>query len=237
MYFLLTHFALFFFFLLSRCGPCQRIAPLFDKLSNDYASKGVKFFKVDVDKCSGTQGMFSVNAMPTFLFFKKGQIVGRIQGADPNSLTEKLREFVGANDAIAVAAKNSPVPGYLDLTNFINKAGSECLNASDEHNLDRALLPGSAFYMESDCDEQIIMNLAFQQPMRVHSMRILAPAENGPKIVKLFINVPRTPDFDSAMGMEAIQKFEIESDDLVKGNPIALRFVKFQNVQNICVSF
>src|SRR5699024_1174881 len=104
------------------------------------------------------------------------------------------------------------------------------------NNLRHALLPGSGFYLESDCDEQLIINLAFNQPVKLHSLKLLAPAENGPKSVKLFINQPRTLDFDQASSMEPVQKLEVESGDLVEAKPIPLRFVKFQNVQNLIVS-
>lgn len=38
---------------------------------------------------------------------------------------------------------------------FINKAGCECLNESDEHGFDNCLRKDMTF-LESDCDEQVI---------------------------------------------------------------------------------
>ena len=72
--------------------------------------------------------------------------------------------------------------------------------------------------------------------MKLHSLKLLAPAENGPKSVKLFINQPSTLDFDQASSMEPVQKLDITIDNLIQANPIPLRFVKFQNVQNLIVS-
>lgn len=173
--------------------------------------------------------------MPTFIFFRNRIAVFRMQGANPQSLEDKIKELVESSENLSAAAADSGVAGYLDLTSFINKAQSECLNESDQHNLGHALLAGSGFYLESDCDEQLIINLAFNQPVKIHSLKILAPAKNGPKKAKLFINQPRTLDFDQASSMEAVQQLEITEKDLVDNNPIPLRFVKFQNVQNLIV--
>ena len=136
-----------------RCGPCQRIAPVFERLSHEYSARGVKFLKVDVDECSNTAHNNNVNAMPTFIFFRNRIAVHRLQGADPNALSAKLKELVENNETLAAAASDSAVAGFLDLTSFINQSQSECLNESDSNNLRHALLPGSGFYLESDCDE------------------------------------------------------------------------------------
>ena len=74
--------------ILFRCGPCKRIAPFYDDLSNKYSRAvflKVKLdsldnlafknghhskVKVDVDVCTETAGAHSVTAMPTFMFFK-----------------------------------------------------------------------------------------------------------------------------------------------------------------------
>ena len=57
--------------------------------------------------------------------------------------------------------------------------------------------------LKSDADAQLIINLPFLQPMRVHSLVVKAPTVNGPKQVKIFINQPRTLDFDDAEASDA----------------------------------
>ena len=46
----------------------------------------------------------------------------------------------------------------MDLGTFINKSGCECLNESDDHHLSAALAKGPD-YLESDCDEQVHVQL------------------------------------------------------------------------------
>lgn len=174
--------------------------------------------------------------MPTFIFFRNRIVIARLQGADPDALKAKLRELCENNEQLASAAASSGVSGYLDLTSFIDKKQSECLNESDQHTLANALLPTPSLYLESDCDEQLIINLAFTQPVKLHSIKLCAPESNGPKTIKLFINQPRTLDFDQASSNEPVQLLTVAKEDL-EGNPIPLRFVKFQNVQNLQVSW
>jgi len=221
-------------FTASWCGPCQRIAPIFERLSNQY-SNGALFLKVDVDHCPEATAAHSVSAMPTFMFFRNKVRLARIQGADSNALENKIRELIGSGVTESGGESETGIAGHIDLNMFINKSESECLNESDENNLSKCLTGGSANYLESDCDEQLIINLAFNQPMKLHSIKMKAPPENGPKNIKLFINQPRTLDFDMADSMEPVQQLSLSPNDLTNGKPIQLRFVKFQNVQNLCI--
>ncbi len=191
---------------------------------------------MDVEQCQESAHSYSVQAMPTFIFFKNKVLLSRIQGADPTALENKISELIGSSaDGESGQSTDAGVVGHIDLLSFINKSESECLNESDAHNLSACLTSGSSNYLESDCDEQLIINLAFNQPLKLHSLKIMAPKENGPKHVKLFINQPRTLDFDQASSMEPTQKMELSAEDISNGNPVPLRYVKFQNVQNLLV--
>lgn len=64
----LTITAVFYLIVMFRCGPCQRIAPVFQQLATKYI-KAV-FLKVDVDKCQETAAAQGVSAMPTFIFYR-----------------------------------------------------------------------------------------------------------------------------------------------------------------------
>ena len=70
------------------CGPCQRIAPVFDQLAE--GCPDALFAKVDVDEVPDASQHYSVSALPTFLVFKDGTEVARIQGADEAGLRAAL---------------------------------------------------------------------------------------------------------------------------------------------------
>ncbi len=62
------------------CGPCKRIAPTYENLSKAFTT--VKFLKVDVDESPELVDKYSIQAMPTFVFLKDGQVVKKVEGAD-----------------------------------------------------------------------------------------------------------------------------------------------------------
>jgi len=209
------------------CGPCRRVAPLYDELSNKY-DRAV-FLKVDVDKCSETAASQGVSAMPTFILYRNKVKVGKIQGADISAVEAKIKQLYEAACA-ASQDEDCGVPDQMDLGSFIMKNQCEALNDSDDHPLS-ALIENRG-YIESDCDQQLILSLTFTQSVKVHSIKITAPKDNGPKLLKLFINQPNTLDFDSATNNLATQEVELNPDEL-DGKIVNLKYVKFQNVHNL----
>ncbi len=96
----------------------------------------------------------------------------------------------------------------MDLVSLINKSQSECLNQDDDHTWDHALNASALTYLKSDVDEQILLNVAFTQPVKLHSLVIQGPSDNGPNKVRLFINQTRSLDFDSALSCPSVQDLE-----------------------------
>lgn len=110
----------------------------------------------------------------------------------------------------------------MDLAPFIMKAQCECLNESDDHPLVHALQAGGGV-LQSDCDEQVsliinkwirkinknyfqlIISITFNQAVKIHSLKFKAPTDKGPKTIKIFINQPRTLDFDMADSNTCVQ--------------------------------
>ena len=61
------------------CGPCKMMAPVVDKLAQEYAGRA-KVAKVDVDHNIEIAMRYRVQGVPTFGIFKDGQMVHRIVG-------------------------------------------------------------------------------------------------------------------------------------------------------------
>ena len=64
------------------CGPCRMIAPVTEKLSEEYAGR-LKFCKLNVDENPSIATRYQVMSIPLLLFFKSGQIVDQSLGAVP----------------------------------------------------------------------------------------------------------------------------------------------------------
>ena len=77
---------------IERCGPCQMIAPKFEEMANE--NPNAIFVKVDVDKMDTISQNAGVRAMPTFQFFKNGEKVDEMMGANVAGLKEKVSALI-----------------------------------------------------------------------------------------------------------------------------------------------
>ncbi|MBR5081195.1 MAG: thioredoxin [Bacteroidales bacterium] len=75
------------------CGPCKKVEPIVDELSEEYAGKMIAV-KCDVEECPGTAGKYGIMNIPTVLYFKDGQPVDKNVGAAPKKVfVEKLEKL------------------------------------------------------------------------------------------------------------------------------------------------
>ena len=72
------------------CGPCKAMNPVIKEVAK--ATEGrARVIKVDIDKSVQAAHAYQVQAVPTFIVFKKGNIVWRHSGMiDKNSLLDVL---------------------------------------------------------------------------------------------------------------------------------------------------
>ncbi len=56
----------------SWCGPCKRLSPVIEQLSDE--SKDIKFCKVNVDEQPGIASRFNIMSIPTLIAFKNGEV-------------------------------------------------------------------------------------------------------------------------------------------------------------------
>lgn len=76
------------------CAPCRIIAPIIEELANEYAGK-LKVGKLNVDENQQTAANYGIMSIPTLLFFKGGQPVDSIVGAQSKEvIKQKIEQFL-----------------------------------------------------------------------------------------------------------------------------------------------
>lgn len=70
------------------CGPCQMVGPMIDELAEEFNGK-IIVGKVNVDENSDLPSQYGIRNIPTLLFFKGGELVNKLVGAQSKA---KLQE-------------------------------------------------------------------------------------------------------------------------------------------------
>jgi thiol-disulfide isomerase/thioredoxin len=74
-----------------RCGPCKFIGPIFERLAGE--NPDIEFVKIDVDQAEEVAGHCGIQAMPTFQFYKNGEILEEMRGADVARLEQLISKY------------------------------------------------------------------------------------------------------------------------------------------------
>jgi putative thioredoxin len=80
------------------CGPCKQLGPILEKVAADYAAKGVKLAKIDVDKDKMIAAQFRIQSIPTVYAIYRGQPVAdltnhRTEGQLTKALDQLLAQL------------------------------------------------------------------------------------------------------------------------------------------------
>ncbi len=76
------------------CGPCRMVAPIISELAEEYSGK-IVVGKCDVEENDELAAEFGIRNIPTILFFKNGEMVDKVIGAQPKAkLEEKLKQLL-----------------------------------------------------------------------------------------------------------------------------------------------
>ncbi len=76
------------------CGPCKKLKPILDTLSDEFAQQ-VDFFEVDVGKDPLLAQKFSVMSLPTILIFQSGEVKERVIGLlSQDKIRAKIKKII-----------------------------------------------------------------------------------------------------------------------------------------------
>ena len=72
------------------CGPCVAMTPVLEELAKEY-KETIKIGKVDVYANPNISSKYAIRSIPSFLFFKDGEVKETVIGARPKDyMKEKL---------------------------------------------------------------------------------------------------------------------------------------------------
>ncbi|MCB2180397.1 MAG: thioredoxin family protein [Desulfobulbaceae bacterium] len=75
------------------CGPCQMMLPIVNAMAREHINKFI-IAKVDTSKNNQIALFFNIRGVPSFMFFKDGNLIDQISGAvSQNVLEQKLRSL------------------------------------------------------------------------------------------------------------------------------------------------
>lgn len=72
------------------CGPCKLIHPYIVELDNTYPDVNFAEIDVDDDEHERTVEVFGISAMPTFVYFRNGQVLDTVCGANKTEIYNTL---------------------------------------------------------------------------------------------------------------------------------------------------
>ena len=76
------------------CGPCRMVAPMIEEMAKEYDGK-IVVGKCDVEENDDLAAEFGIRNIPTILFFKNGEVVDKLIGAQPKAkLEEKFKALL-----------------------------------------------------------------------------------------------------------------------------------------------
>jgi thioredoxin 1 len=76
------------------CGPCKAMTPIVEELATEYAGRAV-VGKLNVDDNPEVPTNYNVRGIPTFLFFKGGELIDKVVGMQSKqNLKDKIEAAI-----------------------------------------------------------------------------------------------------------------------------------------------
>ena len=84
---------LLFYFTASWCGPCQKIKPLLEKISDGSDPSKLEIYMIDIDENDKIASEFKIRSVPSFYLYKDKDLKGQTAGADIKKVQELLKKM------------------------------------------------------------------------------------------------------------------------------------------------
>ena len=222
------------------CGPCKQLSPVLEKIAADYAARGVKLVKIDVDTDKVIAAQFRVQSIPTVYAFYRGQPIADLTNyRTEGQITRVIDQLIAQ---LGVSGEAGETPPTADTAPLI-AMGEEVLAGGDAARaasifaqvreiapedpaatggLIRALAASGDMAEARAISEQLSPDLA-KDPAIARAQAVLELAEPAPAhdISELEQRIAANPDdldarFDLAVGRMAAGDRDRAADELLE---------------------
>jgi hypothetical protein len=157
-------------------------------------------------------------------------------------LFKNVKDIKTEPDGVEVVKPDLPLEkkygafGQVDLRNSINFDQTYCLNESGDQPWSNIFQKGKT-YLESDIDEQLLLNIRFAEPVNLHSFLIkgltgCVKEGYSPGKINLYFN-DFNIDFDSAENLAPKQTITLTKAQYMEKKIILFDSTKWQNTTTI----
>lgn len=128
----------------------------------------------------------------------------------------------------------------LDLSAKIEASECYARNEASGFPLSNLFIGDSRLGCKSDADEQLILHIAFQEFVKIHSIKFtefnngLEP-ESNPSKLHLYVNRENL-GFEDCEDVDPTQTLHLTTEDLKESaDPVQLKYVKYQRVKSLTI--
>ncbi|KAF2280856.1 DUF1000-domain-containing protein [Westerdykella ornata] len=181
----------------------RAISTIYDQLGSQLSRpNSVTFSKVNVEQQKHIAQSYNITNPPTFVIFKNGRQISKVNGANPQQLSDAIKRLAneaeadqssrgGASSSSGGSWLGASLPrGYHDISDQVDIRGLDLLNSDSEFGGVRTLFettaPSSAAkgkgtasgseskkdWVESDVDEQLMLYIPFTSTVKVHTIQL-----------------------------------------------------------------
>lgn len=125
----------------------------------------------------------------------------------------------------------------MSLNANVDTQQLSALNESTAHTVRDLFKRTGDKYLESDCDEQLLLHIPMSQTVKLRALRFTtadSDKDKAPKTIRLFVN-NRNLGFDDAASLEAVQEIVLTEAQASGSESVGVRFVRFQGVQVLSI--
>lgn len=185
------------------CGPCRRIAPVYESLSKE--SDDIIFYEVNIDKAPGIADAESVTSIPVIVFVSNGENIKDLKmvGANADTLTKNVAKL--KNQQIGIDEQEADNLASLSAqgVDFVSDYVTEITSYEDYKNIVSDVMSrGVIFFYLKKC-KRSILNL----PLFVQS------AEKHHSVANFyFVDIEKHPDIFSSENLRYVPYFVFFND-------------------------